>query len=355
MKTASYINIAALALAGWGIAAQATPLHGNAVTYDPVGQLVASIPITGDLDSAGNTLQVDPFEFFGTAFNTTSIELLGAGTYTRNDPNSAALTATVSPGQLGAYLEFQWGFNNLGTFMVWDVSPTGTGNVYTTADSDGDGIPGHAFASGAFVGFNMVYDFYTGDPPPSVEVSINIPGGTTQECNTTDGSNVSLAATVNLGEGTSLGSIDWIIDGASAGSGATVSTFLALGSHSIEVTATATTGESGSAAATLTVQDTTPPDLDVAFLDRAGAAVTAAPGGSRVTTQITATDICDPAPQTGGTLTPVFAVADGDTIRVRSGRVNTVNLPVTALELTGNASDASGNTASEISVLSITD
>lgn len=49
----------------------------------------------------------------------------------------------------------------------------------------------------------------------------------------------------------------------------------------------------------------------------------------------------------------MFAVDDGDVIRIRGGRVSDVRLPVTALELSATARDASGNSASGMAVLSI--
>ncbi len=243
----------------------------------------------------------------------------------------------------------------MGTFMVWDVTSSPSGGLYTTVDSDGDGIPGHAFVSGPFVGVSVYYDFLVGDPPPGVNVSINVNGGLLQECSETGGSTVDLTAAVNLVGGAILGNIDWDIDGSSAGSGTTISPFLALGSHTIDVTATTTTGETDTSSITVTVHDTSPPDLAVGFVDQNGNSVTSASSGTHLSASIVATDVCDPAPATSGAAVPVFEISDGDSIKLQSGKINTVELPTTAIELSATASDASGNTSSGMAVLSITD
>jgi len=106
---------------------------------------------------------------------------------------------------------------------------------------------------------------------------------------------------------------------------------------------------------TVEVRDTTRPDLEVAFLNRDGEPITSIDAGNRVTTHIVATDVCDSDPVTEGAAVPVFAVSDGDTIRIQRGNTNTVKLPTTAIELSANAADASGNNATGMAVLSITD
>ena len=97
-------------------------------------------------------------------------------------------------------------------------------------------------------------------------------GGTTQECSETGGSTVELTATVTLVGGAELGSIDWFVNNESAGSGETITPFLALGPHTVDVVATAVTGESGNDSVSVDVVDTTAPALEVAYLNQAGQA-----------------------------------------------------------------------------------
>jgi len=344
----------AIPLTFWINTASATPLAGDMTFLDPTGQLVGTNPITGDLDIPNNTMSVDPFMFFGAQMVTTSIELLNEGTHTRTDTLSgASSTVTVNPGQRGAWMWFSWSVSEFPTFMVWDVSENPNGAVYTAVDSDGDGVPGHAFFSGPFPGFNMSYDFTVGEPPPGISVSIGIEGGTTQECSETGGSMVSLSATIDVVGGAEPGSIEWFVDGESTGTGETATPFLALGSHTVEALASSTTGETGTDLITVLVQDTTPPDLDVAFINQAGEPITTAGAVTQVTTRILPSDICDPDPVAEGTASPVFAVNDGDPIKVQSGKIK--DLPTTAIELSASTTDASGNRNSGMAVLSIID
>jgi hypothetical protein len=67
-------------------------------------------------------MSVDPFPFFGASWITQSIELLGAGFYTRPDGVGDTISVTVNPGQLGAHMVFDWSVNVLPNFMVWDVN-----------------------------------------------------------------------------------------------------------------------------------------------------------------------------------------------------------------------------------------
>lgn len=335
--------------------ATATPLAGDAIFLDPTNQSVATIPITGDLDNTNSSMTVDPFSFFGLQWFTRSVELLGTGTFTRPDGFGGTISATVNTGQLGTYMVFEWGANTIPNFMVWDVNNSANGSSYTTIDSDGDGIPGHAFVVGPFPGFSVLYDFIVGDPPPDIDITIGAAGGTTQECAETGGSTISLSASINLIGGAELGTIEWFVDGQTAGTGVTVTPFLTLGTHTVDALASATTGESDRDALSVTVRDTKPPVLDAGFVDQAGNPVTATSAGNFVTASILASDICDPSPVTDGTAAPVFAVSNGDAIKIQSGKVNTVELPTTAIELSATASDASGNSSSGMAVLSITE
>jgi len=339
----------------WANTTVAAPFTGEVKILDPGGTNIFQPPqpISGDLDISNNTMTVDPFIFLGTQWITQQVELLGEGTHTRPDGFGGTISATVGPGQLGAYITINWSVNTFPTFMVWDVASNANGAVYTTIDSDGDGIPGHSLTSQPFPGFSVVYDYFVGGPPPGIEISIAVDGGTNQECAETGGSVVSLTATVALVGGAEPGSIDWFVDGEDAGSGETITPFLALGAHTVEALATAKTGESDTDSVPVTVHDTTPPDLDVAFINKAGDPITSVRSKSHVTARISPSDICDPDPVAEGSAVPVFEVADGDTIKIKPGKISTVKLPTTAIELSGSATDSSGNSVTGMAVLSI--
>jgi hypothetical protein len=343
-------------LGATGALAQAVPVTGEATFYDPTGMpIMAQTPITGELDFEASTASFSPFMFFGFQFVTTSVELLGEGTHTRPADGgltgSETITVSVGPGQLGAYFVFDWTINTLPTFMVWDINSHPTGTSYTTTDSDGDGIPGHAFVTDPFPGFTVAFDLLEGEPPPDIEVSIDAGGATTRECAEHGGSTVILNADITLIGSAELGTVDWTIDGAPAGSGSSIYPFLSRGTHNIGVNATILSGASDTDSASITVRDTTPPEIHLAFLDEGGQAVTSIGTGTHVKASIEATDICDPAPATEGSATPVFEVTDGDVIKIQSGKIK--ELPTTAIELSGTATDASGNRRSGMTVLTI--
>ena len=337
--------------------AEPVAVTGGASFYDTNGLPITSqTPITGELNFENASASFSSFLFFGSEFATTSVELLGEGTHTRPaDPISPqTITVTVGPGQLGGYFTFDWAVNTLPTFMVWDINSHPRGTSYTTIDSDGDGIPGHAFTIDPFPGFTVAFDFNEGEPPPDIEVSINVEGGNTQECAETGGSTVNLSADITLIGSAEPGSIDWTIDGEPVGSGSNIAPFLALGDHAVEVYATILSGPSDLDSTTITVRDTTAPQLNLGFLNQSGQPINSTSTGTHVNTSITASDVCDSDPETEGSATPVFEVMDGDVIKIQSGKISTVELPTTAIELSGSAMDESGNKTSSITVLTIT-
>jgi hypothetical protein len=191
----------------------------------------------------------------------------------------------------------------------------------------------------------------------TVSVIIDVVGGTTQECSDAGGSTVTLAADTSLSGGAELASVDGKVDGASSGSGEAITPFLTLGSHTIEVVATTTTGDTDTDVVTVEVVDTTSPSIDAAFLDSRTCEPISEVSGRGVrcgTMAFSATDICDPSPQTQGLETPTFGVNDGDTIRIQGGS-EAVGLPTTVLELSVTARDSSGNTNSGQAILSISE
>ena len=191
-------------------------------------------------------------------------------------------------------------------------------------------------------------------PPPPLTVNMSVTGGLAQECAATGGNYVSTTANISPSDAV-ITSISWEVDGNTVASEKSASLFVPLGTHSIKVTVEIDDGRTASSSETITVQDTTPPVLDVALVDsRSGEPLTIIdrPNISWVQAKYIATDVCDDSPSTSGF--GGFAVANGDTLKVQ-GNLNTVTLTTSVIELSASTEDASGNTANGKATLNITD
>lgn len=327
-------------------------LTGTAQMYAPDGNVImAPMPITGDYDTATMQITIDPWMFFG-LLTYSDIELLNPGAHTRPGAGSV----TVNAGQFGGFIRTDWGANvDIPAFVVWDVVNYPDGMHFEPVDSDGDGIVGHKMISGPFPGFSIVYEFDVGAPAPSVDVSLTVPDGNRQECDALGGKTVSFTATVDLNGGAELGSLSWTVDGEDAGTGNAISPFLALGSHTIQVTATTTQGLSDSESVVVNVVDTTRPDLSIGFVDtRSGLPVASIDraGVSFVEVRLASTDVCDGDVSVAGVAKPVYAIVGGEVIKIQ-GKAQTVALPTTAIEVSATATDDSGNKQIDQSILPI--
>lgn len=345
--------------------AGATPLSGSLRIYDPTGVDLCApglgggsgcgSALTGDYDSAAGTLSFDPVILFGLDMIARSVELLPVGTHTRSDGAGGILTASVAPGQVGAYVVLDWGFNVFSTFMVWNVTGSAISQTFSPVDSDGDGVPGHALTSGPFIGFNGIYEFHVGQPGPNIDLAVDVTGGTLQQCTGAYGTPVTFTASVNLTGGAELDSITWTVDGNPAGTGISISPSLDLGTHLISATALTTTGETDFKTLSVNVVDRTAPTLNIAFVDsRSGDPVSQIdrPNVQWIEVSFSATDVCDPAPTTNGV--GGFAVHDGDLLKIQ-GNNDTVTMTTSVLTLSVTSKDASGNTRSGTATLQITD
>jgi hypothetical protein len=319
--------------------ASAAPLNGSAtfVGASP------GLPITGDIEVARKTMSVSEWMFFGAPTITKAVEILEPGSYTR-----IAGDVVVPAGHVGAHVQVQWSVNTYYTYMVWNVTTSGSVATFTIIDSDNDGTPGHTLNNGPFPGQTIYYEFTTSptgpnDPrDPDINLSLAIDGGTNHECTADSSANVSATATPFLVGEAELDSIFWTIDNEDAGTGSSISENLSLGAHFIEVTALTTTGQSDTKSTTIMVRDTIRPVVKVAFLDRRGNEIDSAAKG-RVEISIKITDDCDPEPViTSSTAVPSTQVADGDMLRV-SSNLNNLKLRTSALRVTASGKDASGN------------
>ena len=230
------------------------------------------------------------------------------------------------------------GGNFIPVFMVWNVTPGGS--VFTIADSDGDGVPGHAMISGPFVGLTGYYEFtVNGISEPYVKLTIDT-NGQYHEC-VGGVAEVTMTAVTQLFGGAELDSVSWELNNVSLGEGLVKTDGLELGNYVVNATALTTTGQSDDASASFSVRDTTRPVVRVLFLDENGNEVTSSERG-KIRVGIEVTDSCDPDPViTSSTATPTTTVADGDVMFVNDK--GGINLPVTAVRVTVTAQDASGN------------
>lgn len=328
-------------------------LNGFFKFYDESGNDIFGdiFPITGRVDFGSGLLEIDDFLFFGAPWQTTVVEILEPGTYTRDfDPafgGTISISGTIPEGTFGAYTIATWNVNEMPAFHAWQPVPTAIGTDYIPVDVDviSDGSPGMLMTYPPFPGFAYAYVFSggpIGPPKPGITLALNVEGGTTHECTGVEGDEVLVLANVTLFGGAELDSINWTVDGEAAGHGSVLTAQLSLGRHSIESTALTTTGESATRRVEVHVRDTTRPDISVAFLNNQGEEVTvAAPG--QVEISITATDLCDPSPAiSNGRAVPSFTVENGDILNVNRSLSN-LNLPATSLFVDAIARDASGN------------
>ena len=200
----------------------------------------------------------------------------------------------------------------------------------------------------------------TGDVT-GINISINIPEGTPQECTATGGSDVTMVGNVSVGDPSEIVSILWYLDGDDSthvASGDAVEFFVPFGSHSVKVEVTTFNLGSSSDTTSITIEDTIAPQVNPAFLDpKTGAVITSVTRKGNVGISEGVIDTCDSEP----TITSAVGLAaqEGDTLGIKSNKkdasisvtsgpnIDTVTLMVTA-------TDASGNVSSESAVLTFT-
>jgi hypothetical protein len=375
----------------------------NLTILDPFGNMVSegATDVFGIFDDSkictsvscnqiGMTLATNQ-PFFGVIWTTHDIRVFSEGTYTFDTACTPAdiaagitfcgggvpLTLTVAPSQLGAHIFVDWSSNiNINVAVVWNpddafgspiydgcpfpdtCDPTHTPTrTWELASKDGnvDGVQGIPMVDGPFASFNANFSLNFGPIPPGITVSIDVVGGSQQECTETGGSTVNISAETMLVGGAELDSIEWTVDGSSAGLGETITPFLELGAHTVGVLATTTTGENDTDSVTVIVTDTTAPILDVAFIDRrTGEPISQIERANVqwIEAHFTATDACDANPQTTGV--GGFAVQNGDLLKIQ-GNNNTVTMTTSEIDLVATTTDVSGNSNSGAATLQITD
>lgn len=247
--------------------------------------------------------------------------------------------------------------------VVWDV--VSVDGAYETSMDGGitwvahaaDGIPGIPMIDGAFSGFNVNFNFNVVVSGPDIRASIDITDGVIQECTSPEGTAVSLVADIILLGDAELDSIQWTVDGNDAGAGLAITPVIDLGIHTIALTAMTTSGLIASPTTTVEIRDTTAPVVNASFINKnTGETVT---GNVTQRDQVTtyhsaAVDVCDPDPAVNAVLgisvdneSDIGVFASQESVLLKTGEA------INELEYSVTASDASGNTASSNSVISI--
>jgi hypothetical protein len=176
--------------------------------------------------------------------------------------------------------------------------------------------------AGPFTSLSAGYEF-TAERGSGVDLSLVVDGGEMQECVTIGVSEVTVNTIALPIGGTVTDSIYWTVDAEDAGVGDAISPFLSLGIHAVEAVATTTTGETDSASVNVVIEDTTAPELDIAFLDRSGQEIDVARPGP-VEIRVTATDLCDASPLVSNrNAVPTYGVSSGDVIHITPSNART--------------------------------
>lgn len=189
--------------------------------------------------------------------------------------------------------------------------------------------------------------------PIGPRVVIRTTGGDQQECASHDGTPIAVNATVTLPPGDRLAAINWLLDGASVGSGEEIVATVPLGVHDLAAEVTTIGGLSTVARRQITVRDTQAPTMSAAFVDKqSGVAVTQVTDNTKVRIRAQAQDVCDPAPAVDAVLG--VPVQDGSMIGIKVER-GRANIAVSQIRLSVNGRDATGNAASASAVLNVSE
>ena len=205
--------------------------------------------------------------------------------------------------------------------------------------------------SGGFAGVS--YQFHLtgaigefGPVVPTKSVSIQLAGGNLHECTSPEGSVIEATANIITTDINDIASINWTLDGADAGSGNLISINSPLGEHTISVVVDTLASGTFQDSESVIVNDHTPPELNILFIDqRSGAQITEVSGNGKhfVTVRYDVVDTCDPEATASGVAVPVHAVENGDAIIIKNKELTTATLGTSAVNVSAEATDNSGN------------
>lgn len=196
----------------------------------------------------------------------------------------------------------------------------------------------------------------SGPTLPTKGVSIDLTGPNAQECTSFGGNEIQATANIFTTDINDVVSIQWTLDGTHAGSGEAVNVFASLGDHTLDVVVDTQVSGSFQNSETVTIQDKTPPDFAIRFIDQnTGQEITEVSGHNTeyVVVRYDVTDACDPEAMAIGSAVPVHAVDDGDMMKIKKGKLSTVRLNTSAVRVSATARDATGNQRQERSTLMV--
>lgn len=194
--------------------------------------------------------------------------------------------------------------------------------------------------------------------PPTKSVAIQLTGGSSHECTSFDGDVIEATANIITTDINDIASVYWELDGANAGSGNSIDVLTPLGSHTLSVFVDTLASGSFQSSEPVAVNDSTPPELNIHFIDqRDGLEITevTSDGNHFVTVRYDVADICDPEPTTSGVAVPVHAVDNGDTIKIEKKQITKSTLGTSAVNVSAEAADATGNRRQRGATLLIVD
>jgi len=297
-------------------------------------QTTLPVVIAGGDDGSGDGVASIDFSGWGVAWN--GIQNIPLGGDSANFPSDTSIAVVTCSADCNIGESFSLDY----VTHVPPADPSGFGGVSYAVHLEGLINPGSPL-------------------PPTKSVSIALAGGSTQECSSTGGSQIEVSANIVTTDDSDIVTVHWTLDGADAGSGEMASIFVPLGDHTVDVAVDTVASGTFESFEAVTVGDHTPPDLNIRFIDRHSGEEITEISGSRVhfvTVVYDVEDICDPGPiATSGVAVPVYSVDDGDTIKIKHGKISTIRLNTSALNVSAKATDESGNQRSNTATLLIGD
>ena len=174
----------------------------------------------------------------------------------------------------------------------------------------------------------------------------------------TGGSSIEATANITTTDINDIASVSWSLDGADAGTGNLVNVFTPLGVHTLSVVVDTFTSGVIQSTQSITITDRTSPELNIRFIDkRSGLEVTEVEGHREhfVTVTYDISDVCDPEPTASGAAVPVHAIENGDAIIIKNKKLATATLGTSAVNVSAEAADKSGNRSHREATLLILD
>jgi len=194
--------------------------------------------------------------------------------------------------------------------------------------------------------------------PPTKSVSIQLNNGNTQECTSYGGSVIEATANIVTTDISDIAAINWALDGIISDSGNTANIFVPLGEHILSIAVETLASGQFENSEEVSIEDKTSPNLGILFIDqRTSEEIIEVIGDGKhyVTVVYDVTDICDPEPTASGTAVPVHTIEDGDSIKIDKRQISTTTLGTSAVNVSADAVDISGNHRHRTATLLIVD